>query len=334
MTAVAVVTPSSGSNSAATPFVEAVGLPWVVGADTGVLLSSSHAAPWPSCAPLCGELSPASIRVDRSSIEALGHWVPRRGTHMPGSHYRGPARGRGGSPSVSCGGCRTREGTVRADGPLVVLSAQTEPLDEGAVPVDVGLGQVVQQPPATADQQEQAPPAVVVVLVLLEVLGEVADPAGQHRDLDLRRAGVVLDRRVLGHDLLLDSALERHGRPPGQVACGPRSGSRGQRAHTSGTRRHHSGYQRRSRPPPEPVRRAGAPRAPRGCAARRRPSPRPAPRRRGRAPCPAAGRRTPPRRGRRTGRRPSPAERPRPCAGCPGRSGWCRPRSPPGTSPR
>src|SRR4051812_11406261 len=104
MTAVAVVTPSSGSNSAATPFVEAVGLPWVVGADTGVLLSSSHAAPWPSCAPLCGELSPASIRVDRSSIEALGHWVPRRGTGMPGGHYRGPARGRGGGPPGSCGG--------------------------------------------------------------------------------------------------------------------------------------------------------------------------------------------------------------------------------------
>src|SRR5919206_4871900 len=46
MTAVAVVTPSSGSNSAA------MLPPCVLGADTGVLLSSSHAAPWPSCALL------------------------------------------------------------------------------------------------------------------------------------------------------------------------------------------------------------------------------------------------------------------------------------------
>src|SRR4051794_12160313 len=112
--------------------------------------------------------------------------------------------------SAWCGGCRTREGTVRADGPLVVLAAQTEPLDERAVAADVGLRQVVQQAAAPPHQQEQAAPAVVVVLVLLEVLGEIADPAGQHRDLHLGGAGVVLDRRVVGHDLLLESALERH----------------------------------------------------------------------------------------------------------------------------
>ena len=64
--------------------------------------------------------------------------------------------------------------------------------------------------PAPTDQQEQAPPAVVVVLVLLEVLGEVADPAGQHRDLDLRRAGVrlVLPERLRG--LLLRFLGEGH----------------------------------------------------------------------------------------------------------------------------
>src|SRR5919107_445564 len=90
-----------------------------------------------------------------------------------------PAAGR----FSSRGGCRTRKGTVPdvRERPPTCSAAQTEPLDERAVPGDVGLRQVVEQPATTADQQQQAAPAVVVVLVHLEVLGEVADPAGQHR---------------------------------------------------------------------------------------------------------------------------------------------------------
>src|SRR4051794_30602869 len=230
MIAVARVTPSSGSYSAAV-------LPlWVVGADTCPSLVVAAGPVAARRSPLCGDSAPGPVRGDRSSIEAPGTWCPGTGTAKPGSHYRGPARwptGRGSSDP--CGGRRTREGTARWTVPSTCLPAQTEPLDERAVAVDVGLGQVVQQPATPADQQEQAPPAVVVVLVLLEVLGEVADPAGQHRDLHLGRAGVPLDRGVVGHDLLLDSALERHGGPPGQVACGPRSGSRGQVSHMSGS---------------------------------------------------------------------------------------------------
>src|SRR4051794_19582822 len=165
---------------------------------------------------------------------------------VPGGHYRGPALE---------GRVRRRAGLVRrvpheegdrpgcpGSGPLDVLAAQAESLDERAVPSDVGLRQVVQQAATTPDQQEQAPPAVVVVLVHLEVLGEVADPTGQHRDLHLGRTGVVLDRGVLGHDLLLESALERHSSPPGRVTCGPRFESRGQPAHTPVARRRCPGY--------------------------------------------------------------------------------------------
>ena len=46
------------------------------------------------------------------------------------------------------------------------LAAQTEPLDERAVAVDVLLLQVVEQPTALTDEQQQATTAVVVVLVL------------------------------------------------------------------------------------------------------------------------------------------------------------------------
>src|SRR3954453_4780138 len=233
MTAVAVVTPSSGAKS-----TDAL-LFWVVGADTcpSLVVARGSRGPLPRepvRSPLCGVLAGSGATGLRSKLS---------GGDCPGAtteDRRHLSEGGGFAGSRAAGAVRERGPSGRTV-PSSCLPAQTEPLDERAVPVDVGLRQVVQQAAAPPDQQEQAPPAVVVVLVLLEVLGEVADPAGQHRDLDLRRAGVVLDRRVLGHDLLLDSALERHGRPPGQVACGPRSGSRGQRAHTSGTRRHHSG---------------------------------------------------------------------------------------------
>src|SRR3954447_23636783 len=92
-------------------------------------------------------------------------------------------------------------------------TTQTEALDDRAVPVDLGLLQVVEQTTALADQQQQTTTAVVVVLVLLEVLGEMADAVRQQRDLHLRRAGVALGDGVLGHDLLLGLRVGsyRHG---------------------------------------------------------------------------------------------------------------------------
>src|SRR3712207_1671828 len=154
---------------------------------------------------------------------------------MPGGHYRGPTSV--GPPARClgpCGGGRTREGNVPAGTVPSGSPAQAEPLDERPVPADVGLGQVVEQPATTTDQQEQPPPAVVVVLVLLEVLGQVADPAGQHRDLHLGRAGVLVDRGVLGHDLLLRRAVERHGSPPEAGHVWPPVSVTGQVAHRSG----------------------------------------------------------------------------------------------------
>src|SRR3954467_2176698 len=87
MTAVAVVTPSSGSNSAA------VLLLWVVGADTcpslfvargprGRLPSDPVRSPLVAIHAVAGPVRPV---FDRSPRE-----VPRCGGRVPGSHYRGP----------------------------------------------------------------------------------------------------------------------------------------------------------------------------------------------------------------------------------------------------
>src|SRR6187200_2373388 len=82
-------------------------------------------------------------------------------------------------------------------------TTQAESLDDRAVPRDLGLLQVVQQPAALPDEQQQATTAVVVVLVRLEVLREVSDPVAQQSNLDLGRTGVALGRGVLSDDLLL-----------------------------------------------------------------------------------------------------------------------------------
>src|SRR4051812_12102970 len=51
--------------------------------------------------------------------------------------------------------------------PVERLAAKTQPLDERAVAVDVGLLEVLQEPAATADEPQQTPTSVVVVLVRL-----------------------------------------------------------------------------------------------------------------------------------------------------------------------
>src|SRR5438105_12466818 len=101
------------------------------------------------------------------------------------------------------------------------LSTQTEALDDRAVAVDVGFGQVVQQPAALTDEQQQTPTTVVVVLVGLEVLGEVGDPTAQQRDLHLSRPGVGLGGAVLGDNLLLYVLGQRHGRLPFSLQARP-----------------------------------------------------------------------------------------------------------------
>ena len=64
--------------------------------------------------------------------------------------------------------------------------------DNRAVPLDVLLGQVVQQLAAFADHLIQAAAAVVVVDVHPQVLGELLDAGGENGDLHLGGAGVGL----------------------------------------------------------------------------------------------------------------------------------------------
>src|SRR6516162_7809652 len=142
----------------------------------------------------------------RSSIEALGSVFASMANPGTTTEDR-PWRSGPGATGCQCG----YSVFLLRPGPGSAADAETLP--NRTVTGDVLLGQVLQQPPAAADQQQQPAAAVVVVLVHLQVLGQVVDPPGQQRDLDLRRTGVTLTGRVLRQDLFLDGGVERHVAP-------------------------------------------------------------------------------------------------------------------------
>src|SRR5436309_8749626 len=73
-----------------------------------------------------------------------------------------------------------------------VSPSQTESPDDFLVSVRASAVQVGEQPSALSDHAEQPAAACVVVAGGAQMFGEVLDPLGQERDLDLRRTGVLV----------------------------------------------------------------------------------------------------------------------------------------------
>src|SRR5205085_10664189 len=91
-----------------------------------------------------------------------------------------------------------------------LLSPQAQFLDQRPIALQVDPLQVVQEAAAAADELQEAAPRVVVLRVRAQVLGELVDPRGEERDLNLRRARVGLGAPVLRDDLLLRFLGEGH----------------------------------------------------------------------------------------------------------------------------
>lgn len=83
------------------------------------------------------------------------------------------------------------------------LLAQTELLDQCAVPFQVLAHEVVEQSASLTHHHEQATTRVMVVLVLFQVFGQVVDPLGQQCDLNLGATRVLLVLAELADDLSL-----------------------------------------------------------------------------------------------------------------------------------
>lgn len=81
-------------------------------------------------------------------------------------------------------------GSASARSRLAQLVAQAKLANELAIRVEIGALEVLQETAALANHLQESLPAVVVLGVRPEVIIQVVDPFREHRDLDLRRAGV------------------------------------------------------------------------------------------------------------------------------------------------
>lgn len=84
----------------------------------------------------------------------------------------------------------------------LVLATQTQFRNQGSVTLHVLFLEVPQQSSTLPDHHEQTSPAVMILLVDLQVLGEVVDPLGEQRDLDLGRTRVRGMRAVFVYNRL------------------------------------------------------------------------------------------------------------------------------------
>src|SRR5215510_7082239 len=90
---------------------------------------------------------------------------------------------------------RLRRTSSRNARRLVVLAAQTEPVDQCLVARLFPRLQIVEEAAALRHELQETTAGVVVLLVVLEMLGQVLDALRQDCDLDFRRTGVALGRR-------------------------------------------------------------------------------------------------------------------------------------------
>jgi hypothetical protein len=91
---------------------------------------------------------------------------------------------------------------------VIELATDTEPLNDGAVAVDIRLDQVLQESTTLSDQDQQSATTVVVMLVGLQVSGEITDSTRQECDLHLWRAGISRAIAVFGNDFSLDCCVQ------------------------------------------------------------------------------------------------------------------------------
>lgn len=90
------------------------------------------------------------------------------------------------------------------------LLTNLEPLDDVEIPLRRDTLEVVEQATTATDHLKKPSPTGEVLRVLLEMLGQVGDPARQEGDLDLRRAGVGIPSPIRTDEFRFTIFRERH----------------------------------------------------------------------------------------------------------------------------
>ena len=91
---------------------------------------------------------------------------------------------------------------------LLKLLSNVELFDDRTIAVDVYLGQVVQKISSVTNHLQQTATGVMIIGVLLQMLGQLIDPSGQDRDLDLGRTSVCIVQLISGDNRILDILLQ------------------------------------------------------------------------------------------------------------------------------
>ena len=86
-------------------------------------------------------------------------------------------------------GARLLEKTRAA--PPQKLVAQLQFLRDRLIAGQINGLQIIEQAAALADHQKQATARAVIFLIRLQMAGQMVDPLGQQRDLDIGRTGVL-----------------------------------------------------------------------------------------------------------------------------------------------
>lgn len=164
----------------------------------------------------------------------------RRGTGPPSARRRterpasGPRRRMLGGRGGPCGAwrrsglrrCDERRGVPWGGRPLARVDAsmaESELLDDPAVPIEIRTAEVVEQPAPTADHLEQTPSTMVVSGMRAEMVGQLLDARRQERDLHRGGPLVVLVARELPDRVLFRDLVHVFFDPGSSPAgpCGP-----------------------------------------------------------------------------------------------------------------
>src|ERR1700693_1462709 len=83
--------------------------------------------------------------------------------------------------------------------PSLLTNAQF--VDDGAIPLEIGLLEVVEKAAAASYHFQESAPAVMIFRVGFEMLGQIRDAARQQCNLHLRRSSIAVVRLVLSDEL-------------------------------------------------------------------------------------------------------------------------------------
>ena len=81
------------------------------------------------------------------------------------------------------------------------LLPDSELVDDGAIPLLIGLLEVIEKAATAPNELEQSPPAVVIFRVGLEMLCQVGDSVREEGNLHFRRAGVTIVGSVMRNQI-------------------------------------------------------------------------------------------------------------------------------------